>query len=179
MSQPTKSEYFNYTFSPGRIGNSKIVITAEPKAAECIARIATDEGKWRKHQDTFIAVMEQRPSKKWITETSHAVYEEYMKTGDEQILNDWTDCVKGGIAQLFARVHFAVLGDIDGMHRVFFGIDEVCRHRAGDDGNFVFAGDPAEDDCHIFAHKKKHLRKIFSLRCFGLYFSVRIWFNIY
>ena len=100
MSQPTKSEYFNYTFSPGRIGNSKIVITAEPKAAECIARIATDEGKWRKHQDTFIAVMEQRPSKKWITETSHAVYEEYMKTGDEQILNDWTDCVKGGIAQL-------------------------------------------------------------------------------
>ena len=71
-----------------------------------------------------------------------------------------------GVGQRRARVKIPRLREVNGKGGVPLGIEQIDRHHARDDGNFVFAGLAAKDDRDVFAHKKTPPPENFSALVF-------------
>lgn len=99
---PNEGKYFSYSLAQGRVGNSKIVVKADKKLTSCLSQVTNDEGLWlwKEFGDEYRASFEHVPSKDWLRATTAAVLEQFEKTGDDTILNEWKDCVTQGLSCL-------------------------------------------------------------------------------
>ena len=102
MSKIAAYKYFTYELQNGRMGNTKVVITANKENVPCIADVEQDGRLWLWHEydGKYRAVFEHVPPKDWIIKTTNAVYAQYEGVKDESLLEEWKECVIEGVGRL-------------------------------------------------------------------------------